>query len=414
MAVLLQEVQGERHGDFFYPTLAGVAFSYNPFRWTPKIRREDGFLRMVWGLGTRAVDRVAKDYPRMVALSHPDLRPEVGAKEIKRYSQHFADVISLADNEFQTRPLSEMLSMQSPSARLLVSVDRGDYLQPPLAYEPSIVPQDLVLTFDNLLTKTQFVPLLKTVLKKLEDRFGRHVDIEFTADIVPGHPQPDFVIRMLQCRPQSRLDSIQAVEVPAAVTATDTLFTADRLVPHGTVQRIRYIVFVDPQAYAHLPDETTRLQIARVVGQLNQALKKKSFILMGPGRWGSNNIDLGVKVTYADIYNTAMLIEIGLSDGGSAPEVSYGTHFFQDLVETEIYPLALYPDQGDTIFNWTFFRESANELPTLLPDCASYAEYVRVIDVPAEARGRMVEVIMDGESSQALGYLRHYPTENGW
>ena len=259
MAVLLQEVQGDRHGDFFYPTLAGVAFSYNPFRWTPKIRREDGFLRMVWGLGTRAVDRVAKDYPRMVALSHPDLRPEVGAKEIKRYSQHFADVISLADNEFQTRPLSEMLTMQSQSARLLVSVDRGDYLQPPLAYEPNLSPQDLVLTFDNLLTKTQFVPLLKTILKKLEDRFGRHVDIEFTADIVPGHPQPDFVIRMLQCRPQSRLDSIQAVEVPAAVTATDTLFTADRLVPHGTVQRVRYIVFVDPEAYGLLPDETLSL-----------------------------------------------------------------------------------------------------------------------------------------------------------
>ena len=414
MAVLLQEVQGDRHGDFFYPTLAGVAFSYNPFRWTPKIRREDGFLRMVWGLGTRAVDRVAKDYPRMVALSHPDLRPEVGAKEIKRYSQHFADVISLADNEFQTRPLSEMLTMQSQSARLLVSVDRGDYLQPPLAYEPNLSPQDLVLTFDNLLTKTQFVPLLKTILKKLEDRFGRHVDIEFTADIVPGHPQPDFVIRMLQCRPQSRLDSIQAVEVPAAVTATDTLFTADRLVPHGTVQRVRYIVFVDPEAYGLLPDETTRLQIARVVGQVNQALKKKSFILMGPGRWGSNNIDLGVKVTYADIYNTAMLVEIGMSDGGSAPEVSYGTHFFQDLVETEIYPLALYPDQGETIFNWQFFRESANELAVLLPDCAPYTEFVRVIDVPAEAQGRMLEVIMDGESSQALGYLRRYPTENGW
>ena len=283
-----------------------------------------------------------------------------------------------------------------------------------MAYEPSLSPQDLVLTFDNLLTKTQFVPLLKTILKKLEDRFGRHVDVEFTADIVPGHPQPDFVIRMLQCRPQSRLESIQAVEVPAAVTATDTLFTADRLVPHGTVQRVRYIVFVDPEAYAHLPDETTRLQIARVVGQLNQALKKKSFILMGPGRWGSNNIDLGVKVTYADIYNTAMLVEIGLSDGGSAPEVSYGTHFFQDLVETEIYPLALYPDQGDTIFNWRFFRQSANELATLLPECAPYAEYVRVIDVPAAARGRMLEVIMDGESSQALGYLRRYPTENGW
>jgi hypothetical protein len=92
MAILLQEVQGDRHGDYLFPTIAGVAFSHNPFRWTPKIRRKDGFLRMVWGLGTRAVDRVANDYPRMVALSHPDLRPEIGAVEIRRYSQHYADV----------------------------------------------------------------------------------------------------------------------------------------------------------------------------------------------------------------------------------------------------------------------------------------------------------------------------------
>jgi hypothetical protein len=414
MAVLLQEVQGDRHDGFFFPTLAGVAFSHNPFRWTSKIRREDGFLRLVWGLGTRAVDRVAKDYPRMIALSHPGLRPEVGAEEIKRYSQHFADVINLPENKYETVALADLLSMDSPSARLLVSVDRGDYLQPPLAYDPSLSPNDLVLTFDNLLTKTQFVPLLKNILQSLEARFGRQVDIEFTADIVPGYPQPDFLVHLLQCRPQARQESMQAVEVPAAVAETDTLFTADRLVPHGRVQRIRYIVFVDPESYADLPDETTRLQLARVVGQVNQVLAKKSFILMGPGRWGSANIDLGVKVTYADIYNTAMLIEIGMRHGDSAPEVSYGTHFFQDLVETEIYPLALYPDQGETRFNWRFFRKSANALPTLLPNWAQYAKYVRVIDVPAVAEGRMLEVIMDGESGQALGYLRRYPQEEGW
>jgi pyruvate,water dikinase len=183
------------------------------------------------------------------------------------------------------------------------------------------------------------------------------------------------------------------------------------MVPQGWVQRIRYVVFVDPEAYAHIPDETTRLQLARVVGHLNQVLAEKSFILMGPWRWGSANLELGVKVTYADIFNTAMLIEIGLSDGESAPEASYGTHFFQDLVEAEIYPLALYPDQGETIFNWRFFRESANALAEVLPDAAPYADYVRLIDVPAVAQGRYVEVIMDGEKNKALAYLRFYPPE---
>jgi hypothetical protein len=410
MAILLQEVQGERHGDYFFPTLAGVAFSHNPFRWTSKIRPEDGFLRLVWGLGTRAVDRVSNDYPRMVALSHPDLRPEVGAIKIRRYSQTSADVISLAENEFQTRRASELLDMDFPSARLLVSVDRGDYLQPPPAYDPNLSPRDLVLTFDGLLTKTGFVPLMKAILQTISDRFGRHVDVEFTADIVPGYPEPEFRIHLLQCRPQASRQAGAAFQVPPTVAEADTLFTADHLVPSGCVRRIRHVVFVDPEAYDHIPDEMTRLQLARVVGQLNARLERKSFILMGPGRWGSTNLDLGVKVTYADIFNTAMLIEIGLSHGNSAPEASYGTHFFQDLVEAEIHPLALYPDQGDNVFNWGFFRGSPNVLTDLVPDFADYANYVRVIDVPAVAQGRLLEVIMDDEENQALAYLRHYPS----
>jgi hypothetical protein len=130
---------------------------------------------------------------------------------------------------------------------------------------------------------------------------------------------------------------------------------------------------------------------------------------MGPGRWGSNNPDLGVKVTYADIYNTARLIEIGLSDDGSAPEASYGTHFFQDLVEAEIHPLALYPGQGEVAFNWHFFRGSPNVLGDLFPGYARYADTIRVIHVPEVSDGRLLEVIMDGERSQALGYLRNDP-----
>jgi hypothetical protein len=249
---------------------------------------------------------------------------------------------------------------------------------------------------------------MKTILQTIEGCFGRHVDVEFTADIVTGYPQPEFTIHLLQCRPQAHREAAAAFQVPTTVAEADTLFAGDRLVPRGRVQCIRHIVFVDPEAYDHIPDETTRLQLARVVGQLNKVLEEKSFILMGPGRWGSANLDLGVKVTYADIYKTAMLIEIGLSDDGSAPEVSYGTHFFQDLVEAEIYPLALYPDQGETMVNWRFFRESPNVLADLLPDSAKYADYVRVIDVPAVAQGRLLEVIMDDEESKALAYLRRY------
>jgi pyruvate,water dikinase len=355
-------------------------------------------LRLVCGLGTRAVERVANDYPRMVALSHPDLRPEIGVEKIRRYSQRSVDLINLRENRFETRSVTDLLSMEFPSARLLVSVDRGDYLQPPPAYDPGLSPRDLILSFDALLTKTSFVSLMKGILHAVAKHFGRHVDIEFTADIVPGHPQPEFVIHLLQCRPQARREKGESVQVPTTVAEEDILFTADRLVPSGRVQRIRHIVFVDPEAYDRISDETTRLQIARVVGNLNKQLEEKRFILMGPGRWGSANLELGVKVTYADIYHTAMLIEIGLAHGDSAPEA---------------YPLALFPGQSGVVFNWRFFRESPNALRDLLPDMAEYADYVRVIDVPAVTGGRFLEVIMDDEESKALGYLRAYPKQGG-
>ena len=326
MAVLIQKVQGTRYGNFFFPTLAGVGFSLNPFRWNPRIRQEDGFLRLVWGLGTRAVERVANDYPRMIALSHPQLRPEAGAKEIKRYSQRFIDLIDLADNQLKTLPISEVLSVDYPPVRFLASVDREGYLQPMFSQSHDIDPQKMVLTFDYLLKDTTLVPLMKAILKKLERRYGRPVDIEFTVDVGSEHShslssshlggrEGEVMVHLVQCRPQSSHESDWRVQIPSAIPEEDIIFSANKLVPHGLVSQIRYVVYVDPEQYDRIPDPTTKLQLARVIGHINQTLEGQRFILMGPGRWGSSNIDLGLKVTYADIHNTSVLVEIAMARG---------------------------------------------------------------------------------------------------
>jgi hypothetical protein len=411
MAVLVQKVKGTQCCNFFFPALAGVGFSLNPFRWNPRIRQEDGFLRVVWGLGTRAVERVASDYPRMVALSHPQLRPEAGAEEIKHYSQHFIDLIDLADNQLKTLPISEVLSVDYPSVRFLASVDKGDYLQPMFSVGgvPDADPQKLVLTFDSLLKQTTLVPLMKAILKKLERRYGWPVDIEFTVDIGSEYPQPSLRVHLVQCRPQSSHESDWRIQIPTTIPEENILFSANKLVPHGLVPQIRYVVYVDPEKYDRIPDPTTKLQLARVIGHINRRLEGQRFILMGPGRWGSSNIDLGLKVTYADIHNTSVLAEIALARGDGTPELSYGTHFFQNLVEARIYPLPLYPHQNDCVFDTAFFQESPNVLKDLLPSDGKYADYIRVIDLPAVTDGRYLEVVMDSEKGKALGYLKRYP-----
>jgi hypothetical protein len=126
---------------------------------------------------------------------------------------------------------------------------------------------------------------------------------------------------------------------------------------------------------------------------------------MGPGRWGTSNVELGVKVTYADIYNARALIEIAQTGTEGAPEVSYGTHFFQDLVESEIYPLPLYVGDPDTVFKRRFFEDAPNALSALLPENADYAPYVRVIDVPLVTGGRRLHLVMDSTRDEGVAYL---------
>jgi len=408
MAILIQKVQGQQHGKYFFPYAAGVGFSRNPFIWNKKLRAEDGFLRIVVGLGTRAVDRVAKDYPRMVGLSHPRLRPTSGASEIIKYSQRIIDVIDLEDNSLKSVPASEVLSPDFPGIQHLASIDEGDFVKPIFALGTNIKPENLVLTFDNLLKNTDFVKVMKAILKKLEHHYERPVDIEFTVQLIPEYPKPKFKIFLLQCRPLSNREWVTDIVVPKNIPSENQLFSANRLVPQGIVDKVKYIIYVDPLRYSQIPNNSVRLELARIIGRLNKQLEREVFILMGPGRWGSSNIDLGVKVTYADIYNTQMLIEIAVTRNGDIPEVSYGTHFFQDLVESNIYPLALYPDNPNTVFNFQFISQAPNSLPNILPQDSSYTDYIKVINVPQASRGRHLRVVMNAEKSEALGYLNKY------
>jgi hypothetical protein len=416
MAVLIQKVVGTRYREYYFPALAGVAFSHNPFRWNQRIRRKDGLVRLVWGLGTRAVDRVSNDYPRMIALSHPTLRPELGAQAVFKYSQRLVDVLNLQENDCETLPVSDILSGDYPGLHLIASINRGDYVQPILSLLDDPDPRSLVLTFDNLIANTDFVQLLQFLLQTLENYYKRPVDIEFAVRQLGPHRRSDrykgtrggsgqLELSLLQCRPLSFRHHGLSAPIPTDLPRGVQLFTANRLVPQGVVEDVRYIVWVDPSAYDRIPDPATKTRVARVVGKLNQALAEERFILMGPGRWGSSNQNLGVKVSYADIDHARVLVEVALAHGEHAPEASYGTHFFQDLVEAHIYPLPLYPDDDGILFNWDFFRNAPNVLERLLPRDSDLAHTIKVIDVPAVADGRRLTVVMNSEEDRALGYL---------
>ncbi len=410
MGVLLQKVEGEVYGRYFFPTLAGVGFSQNPYRWNPRIRREDGFLRLVWGLGTRAVDRVDKDYPRMIGLSHPQLRPETTAAAIRQHSQWYIDVVDLADNTFKTVPVREILDENYPYLRTLASIDEGDYFQSIVSTASLDNKNKLVLTFNNLTKDQKFIDLMRNVMNRLEKVYGTPVDIEFTVQIQPGYPQPNYLFSMIQCRPLSQRHEHGTVRIPPDIPREDILFTAHKLIPDGQAEGIRYVIFVDPEKYREIPDQTVKLELGRAVGRLNQILADERFILMGPGRWGSANLELGVRVTYADIHNTLVLIEIGVPQDGQMPELSYGTHFLQDLVEAGIFSLPLHLGSEHGRFDWQFFRDSPNSLASLSPADATLSDYLRVIDLSTVCGSRRLKILMDGEKDEAVGFL----VEGSW
>ncbi|MCJ7535937.1 MAG: PEP/pyruvate-binding domain-containing protein [Anaerolineales bacterium] len=405
MAILIQVVKGEYIGQYYLPHAAGVAFSRNSFRWSPEIRSEDGFVRLVWGLGTRAVDRVGDDYPRLVALSHPLLHPEDSSKAIRRYSQQFVDVIDLEQNSFQTLPIAKVLDPHYPVLRYIAEIDQGGYLAPirSLIREDDL--EKIVLTFDQLLNRTQLADHLREVLQILETHYKAPVDTEFTVRIKdPSAIQPEAEICILQCRPQSHFKDSQA-QLPKNLPEEDIIFSTSRMVPRGRVDWINYVIIVRAEDYLALPSKSARAEVGRAISKLNAALADQVFICIGPGRWGTRNLDLGVYIGYSDIYNTSALIEVSGEEIGLTPEPSFGTHFFQDLVEANIYPLAINLDDDGVIFNRNFFYDTPNHLVDFIPVNEQLSNCLRLIKVSSYRPGHCLSLVMDDELGRAAAYL---------
>ncbi|HUV15419.1 MAG TPA: PEP/pyruvate-binding domain-containing protein [Pelolinea sp.] len=405
MAILIMVVEGEQFKKYYLPDLSGVAFSRNLYRWAPQIKREDGFVRLVWGLGTRAVDRVGNDYPRLIALSHPLLRPTPDQRTMERCSQQYVDLINLDDNAFMTLPIHDVLDPDYPALRLIAQISDEGYFASLRSRLMESDREKLVLTFEDLLRGSDFAGNMRDFLTTLERCYEYPVDMEFTVDIKDNSSgKPELSYTLLQCRPQSQLAEGKDVSIPGHLPEQDLIFQTRFMVPQGVIDDIDYVAFVPPAAYFAL-QMNERSEIARIIGKLNNALKGKRSIFVGPGRWGSTNADLGIPVGYSDIFNTRALVELSGKDIGPAPEPSLGTHFFQDLLEAQIYPLAIMLDDPLSVLLSSFFYHAPNCLEEFIPVDETIKKRLRLIHVETYRRGHTLRLVMDEEHSTAVGYL---------
>lgn len=421
MAILIQRVTGQYWGDYYFPDIAGVGFSQNPFCWTPEIRRSDGFLRLVTGMGLRAVDRIAQDYPRLIPLSHPMLRPENSLEGKRVYAQRLMAVIDpTLSRGYRTVPVRETIPACRPLLPLIASLDDGEALLP-IAPGTTLQPDDdVILTFDGLSQDPRFIDFMRTVLQRLEAVYMRPVDLEFAINIEfaedggdgkngNGLPDTRYRLYILECRPLAERRETPVTIDPEAYDGKRRFFALPTLFPSSIIEGIDYLIFVDPDRYYEIQEESVKTTLADTLAQLNDLLPPDRFAIIGPGRWGSANSRLSVPVTYSDICNSKLLIEIS-PPYTPAPELAFGTDFYEDLVEAKINILGLQPpSQGDG-FDWRFLRESPNNLQQFIPNTALSPELVRLIDLQAVA-GSGLRVYINDEADQAVGVFDALPDD---
>jgi hypothetical protein len=298
-----------------------------------------------------------------------------------------------------------VLTSHYPGLRYIAQVFTEDDMLPIRSNLLDRQSSQLVVTFDELFRRTPLAAYFRELLHKLEENYHSPVDTEFTLQILnPNSLQPAVNICILQCRPQSHFKESK-IRLPNSLNPADVVFSTARMVPDGHVEDITHVLYVTPEGYFSLSTQAERSHIAHLISKLNAKLVGKTFITIGPGRWGTINPDLGVPINYGDIYNTRALVEVSGIGISAAPEPSFGTHFFQDLVEANIYPLGIYLDDPGVKFNRPFLYDSPNKLDDFLPDAKDCSDTLRLIEVASFRPGAHLELVMDDEKSEAVAYM---------
>lgn len=410
MALLVQRVSGAQHGRFHLPQIAGVGFSFNPYVWNENIDPEAGMLRLVFGLGTRAVDRSDDDYTRLVALNAPQLRPEAESDAVLRHSQHKVDVIDLDSNQLRTAGFTEVArECRDIPMRLYASHD--PQLMRIARRHGMSMDSTMTIHFDDLLSRTSFVTDMRDMLKTVQAAYECPVDIEFTANFnQDGH----YKVNLVQCRPLQVKGSARIMDRPAATAREDMLLESHGpVIGQSRIDSIERIIYVVPSVYGELP-VNERYAVARLIGRLNQLNARgtdteRVTMLLGPGRWGTTTPSLGVPVSFAEINTVSILCEIVAMRHDLVPDVSFGTHFFSELVEMDMLYLALFPNQENNVLNRGIFEGTPNKLTRLLPDAERHENVVRVFDVSDIPDGRDVKLWADTLRQHVICYLAPKP-----
>ena len=348
MALLIQRVSGSYYGSSYMPCAAGVGYSYSPYKFLSDIDPRAGMLRLVMGLGTGAVDRTEGSYPRLVSLDHPEATSSTTIKEKHQFSQRNVEVMDVNVHALKQLQLKEIQPDLPPYlANILLE---HDYEVESRFRSRGIMRDIRFISCHGIVRKKDLMEHMKTILHVLEAEYDYPVDIEYTINL---SEDGDYSINLLQCRPLQVFKDTGKVDIPSDLSddriVLETTGSSMGLSRHIPVDRI---VYVDPVAYYSMPyaDKPKTVDLIRKVNWHYRG-QGRHMVLIVPGRIGTSSPELGVPAAFADISEFEVICEVEDKTVGYNPELSYGSHIFQDLVEAEILYTAVFSGSKTKVFD---------------------------------------------------------------
>jgi hypothetical protein len=384
MAVAIQEVVGNRYDDIYYPHISGTAQSYN-FYPVAHIKPEDGFAVVALGMGQYVVEagksyRFCPKYPNIDVVSQTD---------IFKFSQvnFFAVDLSNKDLDLKKGENAGLVSLEISVAekqdtlKHLASVynRENDILIPGLDY-----PGPRVINFANIL-KHDYIPLastIHTILDIVSEATGNPSEIEFAVDLNKDKEgRASFYI--LQIKPLSGSNIGYNID-PESIDFDNLLLLSEKSMGNGIIDDICDVIYIVPENF----DKMRTIDIAEEIENFNDIMirENRKYILIGPGRWGSRDVFLGIPVLWSAISKAKVIVEIGLPDFN--PDASLGSHFFNNVTSMNIGYFSVNKETSSGIINWELFDEK------YIVKKGKYINHIR-FDQPLMVR-------MDGKKGMAV------------
>ena len=399
MALLIQRVSGSFYNNLYFPQVAGVGYSFNPFVWNRQINSEKGVARLVFGLGTRAVEQ-NDDYARIVALNAPHLRPEATFDDFRKYAQKNVDLMDIKTNIFDSLKFDDVIrTADSDALKLFISNEhqtgkRGKNINNMHLHK--------ILSFNKLIKNTPFIEDMQEMLMILEKAYAHPVDIEFTVNFIDNQ---HYRINLLQCRPFKVTQEIQHVKAPHCIKPNDIIIKSKGpIIGQPTIKHIDRIIYIRPSYYSKM-SMSDRYTVARLIGEITNQNANINTLLIGPGRWGSSIPALGIPVSFSEIKNVSILCEIAEMHGGLVPDISFGTHFFNDLIEMHILYMATFRQKNQYYLNEQILSGTPNKLCKLLPGANRWAKAIQVIDQKDVFPENQISIYANVATQEAIIYL---------